>query len=84
MSEKQSIASKFAERFLVGAVESIARAGAKAVESLAGDARKALALEAEKAKMVEQGVAMWRQFRLGEIQDVTKEDAAASGKEQGQ
>ncbi len=73
-----SIGSKFAERLLVGAVESIARAGAKFVESMAGDARKALAAEAEKAKLVEQGVAMWRQYTLGEIKDV---DAQASEKE---
>lgn len=75
MSEP-TIASKFAERLLVGAVESIARAGAKAVESLASDVKTALKNEAAKAELLEKGVEWWRKSRLGEIvviQDDTKE-----------
>jgi hypothetical protein len=46
---ERSLASKLAERFLTGAVESIARAGAKAAESLAADTKKALETEAARA-----------------------------------
>jgi len=67
-----SIGSRFAEKFLVGAVESIARAGAKFVESLASDTEKALAREAQRAGMLKQGVKFWSQVRLGEIEDVTE------------
>jgi hypothetical protein len=70
MAQSQSPASKFAESLLVGTIEAIARAGARAVESLAGDARKALQKEAAKIERVEQGVAMWRQVRLGEVDDL--------------
>jgi hypothetical protein len=66
-----SVGSKFAEKLLVGAVESIARAGAKFVESLASDTKKALAREAKRAELVEQGVKFWSQVRLGEIEDVS-------------
>lgn len=66
-----SVGSKFAEKLLVGAVESIARAGAKFVESLASDTKKALAREAKRAELVEQGIKFWSQVRLGEIEDVS-------------
>lgn len=66
----RTAASRFAEAVLVGAVESIARAGAKAFESLAGDTKKALRNEAAKAEMIEKGIEMWRKVRLGEIDDL--------------
>jgi hypothetical protein len=67
--DNRSPASKFAEKVLVGILESGARAVAKAVESVASDAKKALRAEAAKAEAFENGVAMWRKFRLGEIED---------------
>ncbi len=66
----QSPASKFVESVLVGAVESVARAGAKFVESIAGDARKALQNEAFKVEIIEKGVEAWRKARLGEVDDL--------------
>jgi hypothetical protein len=66
----QSPASKLAEKLLVGTVEAIARAGAKAVESLAGDMKKALKNEAFKAEVIEKGVEAWRKERLGDIDDL--------------
>jgi hypothetical protein len=69
MSEP-SPASKFIESLLVGTVEAIARAGAKAVESLAGDARKALQNQSFKAEVLEKGVEAWRKARVGEIDDL--------------
>lgn len=66
----ESPVTKFAERFLTGAVESIARAGAKFVESLASDAQKALKLEAAKAELLENGVKFWRKTTLGEVDDL--------------
>lgn len=65
----ESIGAQFAKRLLTGVVESAVRAGAKAVESLAGDARKVLQNEAIKAGMLEQGVAAWSKITLGEIID---------------
>jgi hypothetical protein len=67
---EQSVASKLFERVLVGTVESIARAGAKAVESLAGDVKKTLKNEAFKAEVLEMGVEAWRKSRLGDIDDL--------------
>jgi hypothetical protein len=69
MSE-QTVASKFFERALVGTIDAIARAGAKAFESLAGDARKALKNEALKAEMLEEGIKAWRLSTVGEVQDI--------------
>jgi hypothetical protein len=69
MSE-QSVTSKFAERVLVSAVNSIARAGAKFVESIAGDVKKGLRNEAAKAELLEQGVEWWRKSNLGEVSDM--------------
>jgi hypothetical protein len=74
-----SVGSKFAEKLLVGAVESIARAGAKFVESLASDTKKALAREAKRAELVEQGVKFWSQVRLGEIEDVDSNSKKENG-----
>ena len=66
----QSKASQFAERFLVGIVETGARALAKAAESIASDAKKALRNEALKVEMLEKGVESWRKDRIGEIDDL--------------
>ena len=63
----QSFASRLAERLLVGAIETIARAGAKAAESIAHDVKTALRTEADKAEFLEAGVKFWRQARLGEV-----------------
>lgn len=64
---EQSFASRIAERVLVGTIESIARAGSKAVESLAKDVKTALQNEALKAELIERGTEAWRKARLGEV-----------------
>jgi hypothetical protein len=73
VSQTQSPASKFFESILVGTVDAIARAGAKAFESLAGDAKKALRNEAAKVEMVEKSIEAWRKMRLGEVDDLPSE-----------
>jgi hypothetical protein len=70
MSDNRTVGAKFAEKVLVGAIEAIARAGAKFVESLASDTHKALSNEAAKVKAVKDGVEAWRQVRLGEVDDL--------------
>lgn len=84
-SQKRTVAAQFAERLLVGSVEAIARAGAKFVESLAGDAKKALRNEATKVEMLEKGVEAWRKVRLGEIDDLPESlrDDAPGGAQKG-
>lgn len=69
MSDK-SPAAQLLERVLVGTVEAIARAGAKAAESLASDAKKVLRNEALKAELLEKGVEAWRKAKLGEVDDL--------------
>jgi hypothetical protein len=70
MSHEKSPTAKFFEAVLVGTVEAIARAGSKAVESLAGDAKKALKNEAFKAELIEKGIEAWRLSHVGEIDDL--------------
>lgn len=65
-----SPASKFVESLLVGAIESVARAGAKALESVVGDAKKALRNEAFKAELLEKGIEAWRKVKLGDVDDL--------------
>ncbi len=79
MSE-QSPVSKALEAILVGTVEAIARAGAKAAESLAGDARKVLQQNAFKAEIVEKGIEAWRKARLGEVDDLPESLRGDGGK----
>lgn len=67
---QQSPTSKFFESILVGAVETIARAGAKAAESITGDVKKALKNEAFKVEIVEKGIEAWRKSKLGEVIDL--------------
>ena len=62
----QSPGAKFVASLLSGAVESIARAGAKAIESIAADAEKALKSETAKVTAVRQGAELWRKMRLGD------------------
>jgi hypothetical protein len=69
MTPPKTAAGRFAERLLVGAVESIARGVAKAAESITADAKKALRKEASKIEMAEQTVKAWRETQLGEIDD---------------
>ena len=79
---EQTKFSKFAERLLVGVLESGARALAKGAESLASDASKALKREVAKVEALERGVKTWRESRLGEIDgDVPEElrDETTSG-----
>jgi hypothetical protein len=66
----QSPASKFAERILVGTIETIARGLAKGAESIAGDVKKALKNEAAKVEAVQKTIEAWRQVRLGEVDDL--------------
>jgi hypothetical protein len=73
VSQTQSPASKFFESILVGTVDAIARAGAKAAESLAGDVKKTLRRKAAEAEMLEKGVEAWRKVRLGDIDDLPSE-----------
>ena len=71
MSQKeQSAVSKFAERLLVGIVETGARAVSKAAESVVADAKKALRNEALKAELIENGIEAWRKAHIGEIDDL--------------
>ena len=80
MSDR-SLASKLAERFLTGAVESIARAGAKAAESLAADTKKALETEAARAGGLENLIKAWRGYTLGD-RDASSTNVAQEGKGQ--
>lgn len=66
----QTFVGSILERVFVGTVEAIARAGAKATESLAGDVKKALQNEAFKAEILEKGVEAWRKARLGDVDDL--------------
>ena len=50
---------------LRGTVESIARAGAKAVESLTGDAAKAVDRVKKKIEALGKRVTEWREFNVG-------------------
>jgi len=77
---KPSPASKFAERLLTGAVESIARAGARFVESIASDAKKALKNEANKVEVIEKTVETWRKMRLGEIDEPSEFEDEKQGR----
>ena len=67
---QQTPTSKFFESILVGTVEAIARAGAKAAESITGDVKKALKNEAFKVEIVEKGIEAWRKSKLGEVIDL--------------
>lgn len=64
MTKPRSPAARLAERFLVGAVESVARAGSKFVESVAQDAARALKQEGEKVEAIGQLAKLWRQTQL--------------------
>lgn len=70
MKTDRSPASKFVESLLVGVLEAGARAVAKAGESLASDAKKALRQQADKVEMIQIGVEAWRKSRLGEVDDL--------------
>lgn len=78
---RNSQAAKLAERLLSGAVESLARAGAKFVESVAADVKRALAKESQKAELFEHVVRAWRQTRLGEVDDDLPTELKSNGKE---
>ena len=68
--KQPSIAAKLLESLLTGTVESIARAGAKALESLTNDAAKAISNEAKKVAAVRNDVEQWRKEQLGEIVEI--------------
>jgi hypothetical protein len=68
-AKPQSTASKLVESFLVGTVEAIARAGAKAVESLTSDAAKTVRRKAGEIDAVRKTVEAWRKENVGEIID---------------
>ena len=55
------------EDLLIGTVESIARAGAKALESLTTDASKAVSIQKKKIDVVAKAVKTWREINVGEI-----------------
>lgn len=61
-----SPSAKFTQKLLIGAVESVARAGAKFFESLADDGKKALRAEAKKIEGIQNGVKAWRET-MGEV-----------------
>jgi methylmalonyl-CoA mutase N-terminal domain/subunit len=67
--QPRSAMSLLIEDLLVGTVEAIARAGAKAVESLTDDAAKAVKREALKIEAVGGAVKAWRKANVGEIKD---------------
>lgn len=66
---QRGIFTQYAEDLLRGTVEAIARAGAKAFESLTGDAAKAVDREKKKIEAVRDRVAQWRKDVVGEIGD---------------
>jgi hypothetical protein len=68
--DQPSAVSRFFEKLLIGAVESIARAGAKAVESLTDDAAKAIEIQKKKVAATRDAVKAWRKVELGEIDDI--------------
>ncbi len=68
--QKRSPFSLFAERLLVGTLEAGARAIARAGESLASDAKKALRNEALKVELLENGIKWWAKENLGEVDDL--------------
>jgi len=63
----KTLLGRFAENVLVGTIESLVRAGSRAVESLASDASKALLREQKKVDAVKKAVASWRDEVVGEI-----------------
>jgi hypothetical protein len=63
----QSAASRFLENLLIGTVEAVARAGAKAVESLTDDAAKAIDIQKKKVQATRDAVRAWRKQAVGEI-----------------
>lgn len=65
-----TLLAQAAERLLVGTIEAIARAGAKALESLASDAQRALVTEGSKVERFKDGVAAWRAAKLGDTEDL--------------
>ncbi len=67
MAESQSLLSKLAENLLVGTVESIARAGARFLESITDDAEKAIEKQRKKIAATREGVAEWRETQLGNV-----------------
>jgi len=65
---EQSRGSKLFEDLLVFGVETLARAGAKFVESIVGDTRKAAEREVvSKLEVIEHNVKSWRETRLGDV-----------------
>jgi hypothetical protein len=70
---KRSIAGKYVEDLLIGTVESIVRAGAKAIESITNDAARAIDREKRKVEQVKVTVETFRKTRLGEVDDDIEE-----------
>ena len=62
----KDFARDYLRGLLRGTVESIARAGAKAVESLTGDAARAVDREKKKIEALGKRVAEWREENVGE------------------
>jgi hypothetical protein len=67
--QRQSFFAKMAADFLVGTVESVVRAGAKAIESITSDAEKAVEKQRKKIAATREGVAEWRKNNVGEIDE---------------
>ena len=61
----KDFARDYLRGLLRGTVESIARAGAKAVESLTGDAARAVDREKKKIEALGKRVAEWREINVG-------------------
>jgi hypothetical protein len=66
----KKFAAQVAQRLLIGTVESIARAGAKFVESVTHDAQIALRNEATKLEVAQHTVEGWRKITLGDLVDM--------------
>lgn len=66
---ERGLVSRVIEDVLIGTVESIARAGAKALESLASDASKITGRQKKKIDAVVSGIKTWREINVGEIAD---------------
>ena len=62
----KDFAKDYLRGFLHGTVTSIAKAGAKFVESLTGDAAKAVDREKKKIEALGKRVAEWREINVGD------------------
>jgi len=73
-AQARGMVGRAIEGFLIGAVEAVARAGAKAIESLTTDASKAIAIQQRKVEKVTAEIKNWRESTVGELVDDVPEE----------